>query len=86
VNRWELHAAGIDGLAPGPVVGLLRQAFVFSTGLESAKMIGRSSRRDIASTTSRENSLPTVLTPMRMVGLRSSTAAAICGHSLAKSR
>jgi hypothetical protein len=57
-----------------------------SIGLGRAKIIGRSLWRDIALTTSRENSLPTVLTPIRIFGLKSSTAATICGHSLAGSR
>jgi len=35
--------------------------------------------RDIVSTNSRENSLPTVLTPMGAVGLKSSIAATIRG-------
>jgi hypothetical protein len=49
-------------------------------------MIGRTLVRDIASTISRENSLPEVLTPMWAVGFNSSIAATICGCSVAGSR
>ena len=47
--------------------------------------MGRALWRHIASMTSRENSLPTVLTPIRAVGLKPSMAATICGCSLARS-
>jgi hypothetical protein len=66
----ELHARGVQGFALDHLYACSAVHSHLFVGLERAKMMGRSFRRLIASTTCRVNAPPFVLTPMRIVGLR----------------